>query len=73
MFAFVRSHKNMMTIMIPIAATAVGLLLYFVLRTAVLYYQFGQDENRLLHSSAYDTTLVADFASSYAQIPDAIV
>gem|GEM_PF-1568127 len=55
---FVRSHKNMMTIMIPISATAVISLLYFVGATMRLHYSFAQDETKFYHTSAYDTSSV---------------
>lgn len=70
---FVRSHKNMMTIMIPIAATAVIALLYFIGATIWLHYSFAQDETKFYTTSAYDTNTVPWFADSYPTIQDAIV
>jgi len=69
---FVRSHKNMMTIMIPISATAVISLLYFVGATMRLHYSFAQDETKFYHTSAYDTSSVLWFTESYTTLQDAI-
>jgi len=70
---FVRSHKNMMTIMIPISATAVIALLYFVGATIRLHYSFAQDQTKFYHTSAYDISSVPWFADSYPTLQDAIV
>lgn len=70
---FARSHKNMMTIMIPIAATAVVALLYFIGATIQLHYSFSQDQTKFYHTSAYDTSGVPWFADKYPSIQDAIV
>lgn len=63
----------MMTIMIPIAATAVIALFYFVGATIQLYYSFSQDETKFYKTSAYDTSSVTWFADIYTTIQDAIV
>lgn len=56
---FVRSHKNMMTIMIPIAATVVIALIYFIGATIRLHYSFSQDDTLFYHTSAYDVSAIA--------------
>lgn len=57
-YRFFRNHKNMMTIMIPVAAATIGLCLYLIVRTVILYYQFYQDPNKLLYTNTYNTSLV---------------
>lgn len=70
---FVRSHKNMMTIMIPIAATSVIALLYFIGATIRLHYSFAQDDSKFYQTNAYDTSSVQWFADAYPTIQDAVV
>ena len=72
LYSFVRSHKNMMTVMIPIAIAAVGLCIYFIVRTVLLHYDFANNPDTLLHTSAYNTNTVSWFDQKYDIIPDAI-
>jgi len=56
---FVRSHKNMMTIMIPITIITVGILLYFLIRIVILHYQLANNVEKLYQTSTYDTQIIA--------------
>ncbi len=71
-YSFVRSHKNMMTIMIPIAIAAVWLCIYFIVRTILLHYYFANNPNLLSDTSQYNTSIVSWFDQQYDTIPDAI-
>lgn len=71
-YRFIRSHKNMMTVMVPIAIAAVSMLLYFLFLWFQLSQQFRQHPEKLFSIDSYGTHTTAGLETNYQTIQEFI-